>query len=126
MPAEAINRLAAWIHARINGGCKIMSMGDSCTCPLCSLDEILEHMRELQQQADKARPPVPRVRESCRQLVDLAGGLRKAASLCGEHPSNFVNISKGKRNISWAKLRKIEEAIASCCSSKTAVGSLLN
>jgi hypothetical protein len=39
--AEAERRLKAFIREHIRGGCRIISQGDACQCPLCDLDRLL-------------------------------------------------------------------------------------
>jgi len=40
-------------------------------------------------------------------LVHRHGGLRKAAKACGQSPSNFVNLRKGKRVASCELLARL-------------------
>src|SRR5687768_14117113 len=76
---------------------------------------LAQRIQSLEQQlaeGQSQRPSRGRILEACSTLVSLAGGVRRAADACGEHPSNFVNIHKGRRYITWQKLLKIERAIA--------------
>ena len=36
-----LNRLRGFIRGHVHGGCKILSVGDKCECPLCDLDFII-------------------------------------------------------------------------------------
>src|SRR5690242_2121540 len=60
---------------------------------------------------ESGRPTRDEIMSACHSLIARAGGLRKAARACGEHTSNFVNIVKGRRAISRAKLRVIQSAL---------------
>lgn len=62
--------------------------------------------------AENERPSREEIMSACHSLIARAGGVRKAATACGEHPSNFVSIVKGRRRISRPKLRRIESALA--------------
>ena len=35
-------KLKEWISSRIDGGCKSLSQGSDCICPLCNLDKIYD------------------------------------------------------------------------------------
>lgn len=41
----AQERLKKFIQDNQQGGCKILSQGDACECPLCDLDRIVSELR---------------------------------------------------------------------------------
>lgn len=42
---EPVVRLRNFIQEHINGGCKIISEGSGCICPLCDLDRLIETLQ---------------------------------------------------------------------------------
>jgi hypothetical protein len=40
----AQERLEKFIRANLHGGCKMLSMGDGCECPLCDFDRIVHEL----------------------------------------------------------------------------------
>lgn len=38
-------RLRAWISERLQGGCRVLSQGSDCQCPLCDLDRMRDALQ---------------------------------------------------------------------------------
>lgn len=54
MNAE-VERLKAWIRTKQTGGCRMLSQGDDCHCPLCNVDHLAADLRTAQQKIDQLR-----------------------------------------------------------------------
>ena len=48
-------RLRNFIQKNLNGGCKMLSLGDDCVCPLCDFDRLVEEIDHLSKEAEKAK-----------------------------------------------------------------------
>lgn len=42
---RAVLRLRAWIRGHMAGGCRMLSIGDACECPLCDLDRLFTFLK---------------------------------------------------------------------------------
>lgn len=42
---NAQERLFLFINEHQKGGCKMLSLGDKCTCPLCSYEDIIRSLK---------------------------------------------------------------------------------
>ena len=47
-PAEIADGLRAWVRVRQSGGCRMISDGDACRCPLCAVDALVDQNARLQ------------------------------------------------------------------------------
>ncbi len=47
-------RLRDWISDRIQGTCKMLSLGEDCPCALCALDEIMAEISRLTESLERA------------------------------------------------------------------------
>ena len=47
-------RLRNFIQKNLNGGCKMLSLGDDCVCPLCDFDRLVEEIDRLLKELEEA------------------------------------------------------------------------
>lgn len=73
-------RLRAWIGERMQGGCRVLSQGSACQCPLCDLDRMRDALQWYASEADAiARNVVAQHTQAMMasmQVLALDGGKR--------------------------------------------------
>lgn len=73
-------RLRAWITERMQGGCRVLSQGSACQCPLCDLDRMRDALQWYASEADAiARNVVAQHTQAMMasmQVLALDGGKR--------------------------------------------------
>lgn len=73
-------RLRAWIGERMQGGCRVLSQGSACQCPLCDLDRMRDALQWYASEADAIARNVMAQRTQAMlasmQVLALDGGKR--------------------------------------------------
>ena len=73
-------RLRAWIGERMQGGCRVLSQGSACQCPLCDLDRMRDALQWYANEADAVARNVMAQRTQAMlasmQVLTLDGGKR--------------------------------------------------
>ncbi len=98
------SRLKEFIRAHQAGGCRILSEGRACTCPLCDADKLTELSRALEGvMAFMSLPPSYWNDEwadsTTKRYKDAQERLRKAREACGEEMKNDRPETNSKRAI---------------------------
>lgn len=69
---EEISRLKNFARIRRPGGCRMLSEGADCNCPLCDIDRLQqtidEQAKEIAKQREQLESPTTDMREICRRL----------------------------------------------------------
>lgn len=73
-------RLRAWIGERMQGGCRVLSQGSACQCPMCDLDRMRDALQWYAGEADAIARNVVAQRAQAMmasmQVLALDGGKR--------------------------------------------------
>ena len=75
-------RLRNFIQKNLNGGCKMLSLGDDCVCPLCDFDRLVEEIDRLTAEGEKAKEVIDEINKL--GVIATLGNPRKYAKRVDE------------------------------------------
>ena len=83
-PAPAAARLRAFIREQKPGGCRRLSVGNACICPLCDLDNLVTALSEARAERDEARKDVAEWKQAAMEtMVRIDAMIAKMQRLVG-------------------------------------------